>query len=551
MKEPESIQLNQQEVNELEARIKSSTLSAGDQKIILRLIQFSLWLQFRLSEAKLTMRKLRSLFGFKTEKFKPPKNDTDSDNDNNHDTDSNNDNHSGDPPNTGTGSDDKPPPKKRKGGHNAYANYHGLPEQFIAHPTHQAGDRCDCGGRLYHVKPAGFIQLTGQLPIGGCRYQLERLRCGTCGEVHTAPLPAAIAARGRYTPSLNASLAVSRCHLGVPSYRLAQCALSQGIPLPVATQWACMEKVASPLIPLFCHFLWLIAIRPWLLKDDTPKTVLSLMAENKQPNYKGPKGMRTTALVSPGQKGDQADIYLYLTGRNHAGHNSDKILALRPTPLKRQYHMSDGLSHNSPKRYTVEEFNCLAHARRPFIHGLSQAHEDSEHVLALIGKVYWHDKICEEKALNEVQRLYFHRRYSKPILSRLHRCLTKWQAEKRYEPASQMGKAITYILKRWRALTRFLHVPGAMLDNSAAEQAIKYVVRHRKNSLFYKTGYGALVGDVLLSVVTTAFRCGVPLINYLVALQENSEAVLRRPQEWTPWAFKARLPTANASLAPD
>ncbi len=50
-----------------------------------------------------------------------------------------------------------------------------------------------------------------------------------------------------------------------------------------------------------------------------------------------------------------------------------------------------------------------------------------------------------------------------------------------------MGKAFNYMLKRWDRLTRFLTVPKAPLDTNTVERALKMIIRHRRNSLFYRT----------------------------------------------------------------
>ena len=75
--------------------------------------------------------------------------------------------------------------------------------------------------------------------------------------------------------------------------------------------------------------------------------------------------------------------------------------------------------------------------------------------------------------------------------------------ERLVEPNSRLGGAFDYLLKRWKALTRFLHIPGAPLDNNTAERALKIILRYRKNSLFYKNEHGAYVGDVLTSLIET------------------------------------------------
>ena len=56
-------------------------------------------------------------------------------------------------------------------------------------------------------------------------------------------------------------------------------------------------------------------------------------------------------------------------------------------------------------------------------------------------------------------------------------------AEKKVEPNSGLGEAITYLLKHWDPLTLFLRKAGAPLDNNICERALKKAILHRKNSL--------------------------------------------------------------------
>lgn len=67
---PTRIELTPQEAEALKQRIKNTDLASSDIKLILGLISLSLWLQERLSRAKLTIKRLRKLFGFSTEKRK-------------------------------------------------------------------------------------------------------------------------------------------------------------------------------------------------------------------------------------------------------------------------------------------------------------------------------------------------------------------------------------------------------------------------------------------------------------------------------------------------
>ena len=55
----------------------------------------------------------------------------------------------------------------------------------------------------------------------------------------------------------------------------------------------------------------------------------------------------------------------------------------------------------------------------------------------------------------------------------------------------------------WDRLTLFLRQAGAPLDNNICERALKKTIRHRKNSLFYKTENGAGAGDLFMSLIHT------------------------------------------------
>ena len=53
--------------------------------------------------------------------------------------------------------------------------------------------------------------------------------------------------------------------------------------------------------------------------------------------------------------------------------------------------------------------------------------------------------------------------------------------QKKVEPNSGLGQAISYMLNHWQPLTLFLRVPNAPLDNNICERALKKAILHRKN----------------------------------------------------------------------
>jgi transposase len=73
------------------------------------------------------------------------------------------------------------------------------------------------------------------------------------------------------------------------------------------------------------------------------------------------------------------------------------------------------------------------------------------------------------------------------------------------------------------------------------ERILKKAILHRKNSLFYKTEYGAYVGDLFMSIIHTCSLCKVNPFEYLKALQENSSSIAENPEKWMPWNYSQML----------
>jgi hypothetical protein len=84
-------------------------------------------------------------------------------------------------------------------------------------------------------------------------------------------------------------------------------------------------------------------------------------------------------------------------------------------------------------------------------------------------------------------------------------------------------------------------VESTQLDNNRLEQALKLVIRNRKNALFFKTLAGAAIADVLLSLIATAAQAGVNVFEYLIVLQRHGEAVKQNPEQWLPWNYQDTL----------
>ncbi len=552
MKDPTPTEIEEGEVEQLIRKAEQGTLDGGDQRRLVPLLKTLLWLQRTLLESRISLSKLkRILFGKKTEKRAREPKDPDSGAD-------------GGGSDEGTGSNEPPgeSPKSSGGmprsgpseastaenarghGRRAAADYPGAETVMCPHEAYQRGDRCPLceRGRLYRLAPLVRLRFTGQPLALVRRFELERLRCGTCGALWVASMPPG-SHRETYDVTLKVNLALAHYHLGLPFKRIESFQHLLGMPLPDATQWELVEQVADSAYPVYEQLKRLGAQQPLVYQDDTGARLLSLIKANQADPPPQRKGIYTTVLRFEGEHA----FCVYVTGRRHAGENLDAILAHRSTELPPIQWMSDGLAANTPKEHQNRtlDLSCLVHGRRQFVDIEDFFPNECQRVIHTLATIYKHEAYCKEQHFTPVQRLAYHQENSREVMEELHAWMTQQLADRCVEPNSRLGGAFDYLLKRWDSLTRFLEIPGAPLDNNAAEQALKIILRYRKNSLFYKNEHGAYVGDVLISLIETCRLAGANPLDYLSALMKNRSAVFAAPGAWLPWNYRENLDIAK------
>lgn len=428
--------------------------------------------------------------------------------------------------------------KKKSAGHGrtAAAEYTGAERTAVAHPELKSGDPCpECPkGKVYPQKePKVLVRITGQAPLTATVYELERLRCNACGLVFTAPSPEGVGTE-KYDAKAAGMLALLKYGTGMPMARLRQLEAMTGIPLPESTQWEVLNEGGDLVKPARDELMRQAAQGEVIHNDDSSMRVLKLERSPEDERT----GVFTTALVA--LVGERR-IALFFTGGSHAGENLGEVLKQRARELAPPVQMCDALSRNVPKGLDVLVANCIAHGRRQFVELAGTFPEACKHVLVEIGKVYAVDARAKEEGLTPVERLGLHQRESGPVMEALERWCEEQFARKKVEPNSSLGKAIQYLRNHWKKLTLFLRVAGAPLDNNVCEQALKKVVLHRKNALFYKTMNGAATGDLFMSLIHTCSLNGVNAFEYLVALLEHPAELRSEPGAWMPWNFRERL----------
>jgi transposase len=538
MREKLIISFRSEELEELGQRVERRELCEGDWRLIQGVVQFVIPVLKAAEEMRINLRRLqRLLFGSKTEKSRRDKEDPPS--------------LDGDGPSSGPapGSDADGPTHPSRSSENAgrtggrsghgriraeaYRQAETIPCSHAELQTGQTCPQCQKGTLYTLKKPAVEIRLIGNSLLSAHRYELERLRSSGCGTVLTAPLPPE-APQDKYDARAKAAVAVLKYGYGMPFHRLEQFEGHLGVPLPAATQWELVEQVADAAFPVYRTLRELASQAAVFYADDSPIRILSLVAENQSDPPPKRKGMQTTAMVA--DLGDHS-VYLYESGRSHAGENLGELMEKRPAGLPPPIQMTDALVSNVSHPVKVHSAFCLAHSRRKFYEIREFFPEVCQRVLQEMAWVYDADSVAKSQALDAQQRLAYHQQHSGPVLERLKAWLHEQWGEQEIEPNSSLGKAVNYLLVHWEKLTGFLRIPGCPIDNNRAEQALKTPILNRKNAYFFKTQAGAAVGSVLMSLVRTCSEAGANPVEYLAALVRNAGRVRKQPQLWLPWNY--------------
>jgi transposase len=440
-------------------------------------------------------------------------------------------------------SDSSPSESKRKGhGRNPAAAYTGAERVSVPHESLHDKQSCpDCQrGKVYLLPPpAQLVRVRGMAPLIATVYELERLRCNLCGEVFTAKPPQGVG-NEKYDETAASMIALLKYGSGLPWHRIERLERGLGIPLPASTQWDVVRSAAGRLEAPYSELIRQAAQGQVLHNDDTAMKVLELEdPERRQEldtdgDFEGRTGVFTTGIVATA---DEHQIALFFTGQKHAGENLADLLAQRDTELSPPIQMCDGLSRNIPSDFETLLANCNAHSRRKFVDVAGRFRDEVRHVLEVLSQVYRNDALAKERKLSAGERLLFHQTESGPLMLHLKTWADEQLAQRKIEPNSGLGDAIEYMAKHWDALTLFLRVPGAPLDNNVCERILKKAILHRKNAMFYKTLNGARVGDLFMSLIHTAELAKVDVFGYLVALLRHHERVAESPASWMPWNY--------------
>jgi hypothetical protein len=373
---------------------------------------------------------------------------------------------------------------------------------------------------------------------------------------------------GRYHFSAVSSLATLRYQCGMASYRMENMSDALGIKVADSTQWYLFENAASIVQPFVCYLEKEAANAPKQHVDDTHNIILDLvkgieeeqelaLQQGKDPQ-KVRSGIHTTNLTGVFPEGQ---IILYKTGLHHAGEILAQILSKR-TIDEQIIIMADAASANTSKinlqeNENIKIANCNSHTVRKFKdlankeekvaqNNLIKEYKTSEYLNYFLFRyktIFKNENLT--KNMTSKERLYFHQNNSLPLMLEMKNKIEQDIHNKIFEPNDEIGKVYKYFSNHFIKLCAFCYFEGAPVCNNLSERMLKSIIRHRKNSLFFKTQLGATVADILTSILFTAKENNLNSVDYLRDLLIYQNLWTQNPKDWLPWNYLDTCPTSK------
>jgi transposase len=394
---------------------------------------------------------------------------------------------------------------------------------------------CPCCGAMRHRIGAEVSEQLEYLPasfqvLRHVRHTYACKRCETTAiepQIATAAKPPQPIDKGLAGPGLLAYVITSKLGDHLPLYRLEHIFARQDVSIARSTMCVWLQAAAELVRPLVS----LMADRVRRSRViHTDETGVPVQAPGTGRCRKG----RIWAYL-----GDRANPYIvyhytpdryhYTPDRTRAG-PSGWLADYKGYLQADAYGGYDGIYREGD----VTEVACWAHARRKFFDAKATDARRSAQMLALVGELYEVER--RVKDLDESARLELRRRESVPILDRIKAWLD--DEGRVVLLRSPMAGAIGYVLNQWDALNVYATRGFLVIDNNAAERALKRVAIGRKNWLFAGNDRAGQTAATLYTLIASAERHGVDPQRYLtsvlakIASMPAAELDLFLPDAW-------------------
>lgn len=383
-----------------------------------------------------------------------------------------------------------------------------LPRKRIEHPLPAEQLPCPCCGQ---ERTKFGEEISEQLEfVPASLFVVEHVRfkyaCKHCQEqvVISAKPPQPIA-KGLPGPGLLAAIITSKFGDHLPLYRLEDIFARHGVESSRSTMCGWLKTTAQLMLPLYDLMRRLVLRSRVIHTDDTKVPVLD-------PSLPHVRNSRFWVYV-----GDEVHPYVvfdYTRSRERDG-PAQFLAGYEGYVQADAFSAYDGIYTGSSGK--IVEVGCWAHARRKFFDVREQSPRLAHEALARIGALYQLERELKQLGATDWQAVPLEERWSRIAAARQEHSrptldgLRTWldAAAEETLPKSPIRQAINYALNQWDALTRYCQQGFLVIDNNAAERAVRPCAIGRKNWLFCGNDGGGRTAAILFSMTSTAKRHGL------------------------------------------
>ena len=306
-------------------------------------------------------------------------------------------------------------------------------------------------------------------------------------QIIIAELPSLPIPKGNAGAGLLAHLMVSKFVDHLPFYRIRQQFKRQGVDLAESTMNGWYTSICKLLSPLYDTLIKETLKADYLMADETPLPVLT--KDKPGSTHKGYHWV----YVDPVNKNVCFD---YRKGRGREGPKS--FLKDFSGSLQTDGYVAYDEFGRDEK---ITLLACMAHARRKFEQALDTNKSVAELALSKIQELYAIEREAKENNYSYLQRKELRQEKVAPLLEEFEQWLKKKISATL--PKSKIGMAMSYTLKFWPRLKRYVDNGKYEIDNNLVENTIRPVAIGRKNYLFAGSHQGAQQAAIMYSFLGT------------------------------------------------
>lgn len=342
------------------------------------------------------------------------------------------------------------------------------------------------------------------------RQMRHKYRCETChGDIKTAPAPPRIMPGSSYSDEMMIDVSLAKfCDL-IPVERYAAIAARAGMKgLPQQSLIECTHYVADYVKVAYRRLKNEILLSTILHADETPHRMLE-GSKGKSWYLWGFSTPETSFFeIHDTRSGDVASEILLkskceflvsdvFSGYGRAVRESNKV--------RKERNLTE-----------IRNVYCNAHARRKFKEALNKSSDEASFYLKQYRFIYRLEKFSKDKPPELVTEI------RKRLLKYFERMKTKAMSDiGGYSSKSSFGKAMSYFLGNYEALTLFCGNTSLPIDNNPQERLLRSPVIGRKTWYGTHSERGAETTAILFSLVESCKLNGINPREYIKKLVQD------------------------------